>query len=330
MSFQSQVYQVLICSPSDVQEERALIERATHAFNALHAFDMKTVLLPVRWETHTAPEMGDRPQAIINKQIVEASDILVAVFWTRIGTPTGVAESGSVEEIKEFMAKGKPVLLYFSDAPVAQESVDPEQYKRLIEFKREYKQKGLIESYSAIEEFVDKLQPHLVRTVRSMNKVASSEQHNSEQPGAVPLGGIGNGAPKGTLPSPLEVLGLPGTISITTLNIDLNRFVREFDIEWAAERDSNPLNTDEAKLILKKADRRLIDLRSHPSIYEHTDIASGLDEILRSLRALQRHRVYIDGGKSFREFWSFGDSILEKLKDLSKQVIEIARKQSGI
>lgn len=109
---------------------------------------MGTVLLPVRWETHTSPKMGDRPQAIINKQIVEACDILVAVFWTRIGTPTGVAESGSVEEIKEFIAKGKSVLLYFSDVPAALASIDPDQYKRLTEFKQEYKQKGLIESYS--------------------------------------------------------------------------------------------------------------------------------------------------------------------------------------
>lgn len=328
MAFKSQVYQVLICSPSDVQEERDIIENTAHAFNALHAHDMKTVLLPVRWETHTSPEMGDRPQAIINKQIVEDSDILVAVFWARIGTPTGVAESGSVEEIKEFMAKGKPVLLYFSDAPVALASVDQEQYKRLTEFKQEYKQKGLIECYSDREQFSEKLYPALVRTVRSMNAAILSANNNTDAPETE---SVARPSAAGVdIPSPLDVLGLPGTISISSFNLDLNRFVRELEIEWSAERDSNPVNTDEGKAILRKADRKLITLRSNPAVYEHSDIAGGLDEVLRSFRALQRHRLYIDGGKSFREFWELGSNTVNKLKSISEQVLGIARKQTGV
>jgi len=42
--------------------------------------------------------MGDRPQAIINKQLVDDADILVAVFWTKLGTATGAAMSGSVAQ----------------------------------------------------------------------------------------------------------------------------------------------------------------------------------------------------------------------------------------
>jgi len=59
--------------------------------------------------------MGDRPQAILNKQLGEISNILIGIFWTRLGTHTGQAESGTVEEIEEFMKAGKPVLLYFSN-----------------------------------------------------------------------------------------------------------------------------------------------------------------------------------------------------------------------
>src|SRR5438270_8352332 len=40
---------------------------------------------PLRWETHTAPEYGRRPQEVINRQIVDHCDFLVGVFWTRVG-----------------------------------------------------------------------------------------------------------------------------------------------------------------------------------------------------------------------------------------------------
>jgi hypothetical protein len=39
---------------------------------------------------------------------------LIGVFWTRVGTPTGIAESGTLEEIERVAAEGKLVMLYFS------------------------------------------------------------------------------------------------------------------------------------------------------------------------------------------------------------------------
>lgn len=332
MGFQAQALQVLICSPSDVPEERSTIEKVIHAVNALHAHDMGTVLLPVRWETHTSPKLGDRPQAIINKQIVEGCDILVAVFWTRIGTPTGVAESGSVEEIKEFMAAGKPVLLYFSNTPVAPASVDPDQYKRLTEFRVEFQKKGLIESYSDIGEFSDKLHPHLVRTVRDLK--TKSGAGTAAAAGARPnpvKAPVPASTPASTppikMPTPLAAMGLRGIVSMMAFNSELGSFVRQIDIEWSAERDSDPINTDEGKMILRKFDRKLIALRADPCVYEHPDIAASLDQALRSFKSLQRHQVYMDGGKSFREFWETGNSIIESLKALSIMVTERATKR---
>jgi hypothetical protein len=32
--------------------------------------------------------MGDEPQKIINKRILKDADLLVGIFWTRLGTPT--------------------------------------------------------------------------------------------------------------------------------------------------------------------------------------------------------------------------------------------------
>jgi hypothetical protein len=113
------------------------------------------------------PLMGDRPQEIINSQVLEDSDLLIAVFWTRLGTPTDEAGSGRVEEINKHLEAGKPALIYFSSTPVQLESVDEAQYRALKEFKEECKERGLIQTYDSPSEFRDKLYDHLSITINT-------------------------------------------------------------------------------------------------------------------------------------------------------------------
>jgi hypothetical protein len=65
------VLNVLIASPSDVSEEREAVTNDVLAWNAANYASTGIMLNPVRWETHSYPASGDRPQAILNKQIVE-------------------------------------------------------------------------------------------------------------------------------------------------------------------------------------------------------------------------------------------------------------------
>jgi len=85
----------MVASPSDVSQERVIVRDVIAEWNAVHAKDRKTVLIPLGWETHATPEMGDRPQAIISGQLLKDADLRVAMFWTRKGSPTGVANSGT-------------------------------------------------------------------------------------------------------------------------------------------------------------------------------------------------------------------------------------------
>jgi hypothetical protein len=156
MSYSATVYKAFIASPGDVMVERGVIRDVLGEWNVVNADHRKQVLLPVGWETHSTPEMGDRPQAIINKQILSGCDLLVGVFWTRIGTATGDYQSGTVEEIEEHIKAGKPAMLYFSSAPVMPDSVDPEQYRRLKEFRSSCQSRGLYESYTDVQDFRNK------------------------------------------------------------------------------------------------------------------------------------------------------------------------------
>ncbi|CUS37658.1 DUF4062 domain-containing protein [Candidatus Nitrospira nitrificans] len=165
MSYTARVVKVMIASPSDVAKERQIIRDVVQEWNAVHAEDRKTVLMPIGWETHATPAMGDRPQAIINKQLLRTCDLLVAVFWARLGSPTGVADSGTVEEINEHLASGKPAMIYFSAVPVRLDSVDEQQYEKLRAFKADLRSRGLVEEYDDLTTFRTLFARHLAQQV---------------------------------------------------------------------------------------------------------------------------------------------------------------------
>jgi len=165
MSYPATVLKVMLASPSDVTDEHKIARNIISEWNVIHAEDRKTVLMPVEWETHASPEMGERPQAVINKQVLKDCDVLVAIFWTRIGTPTGSAPSGTVEEIEEHIAAGKLALIYFSSAPVPPDSIDSEQYTALRKFKESCRKRGVVEEYKNPQEFQEKFSRQLAQTV---------------------------------------------------------------------------------------------------------------------------------------------------------------------
>jgi len=161
MSYQASVFNVMIASPSDVPAERAQVRAVIHEWNAIHSLTRKIVLLPLGWETHASPQMGAAPQAIINDQVLAKADLVIGVFWTRIGTQTEEYESGTVEEIERHIGAGKPVMLYFSSSPVEPDSVDPAQYSKLKAFRASCQNRGLYEPYNSVSAFREALNRHL-------------------------------------------------------------------------------------------------------------------------------------------------------------------------
>lgn len=161
MSYNAKVFKIMIASPSDVTEERNITKEVIYEWNAIHSESKNIVLLPVGWETHSSPEMGLPPQEIINKQVLEKSDLLVGVFWTRIGTKTGEYISGTVEEIEKHIKQGKLTMLYFSSKPINPDSINQEQKIRLDEFKESCKNRGLYYPYNDLENFRKEFSKHL-------------------------------------------------------------------------------------------------------------------------------------------------------------------------
>lgn len=156
MSYNAKVFNVMTASPGDVAPARNIVREVVYEWNTVHSYTKHFVLMPVGWETHSSPEMGRTPQKIINDQILEKCDLLVGVFWTRIGTETDEYISGSVEEIEKHIESGKPTMIYFSNQPVLPDSVDAEQYAKLKGFRSSLKNRGLYETYDNYSGFKDK------------------------------------------------------------------------------------------------------------------------------------------------------------------------------
>jgi hypothetical protein len=177
MSFKAETYRVLIASPSDLSEERQAATEAINDWNSQHSVAESIVLLPVKWETHAMPQAGVRPQGAINDQLVRGCDILVCMFWTRIGTSTGVAESGTVEEIDQFVAAGKPALLYFSSRPIDPNKIDLKQHKKLKSFKEATYKTALTGSFKGVDELRQILLRDLMRQVRELKATQPSRRN---------------------------------------------------------------------------------------------------------------------------------------------------------
>lgn len=162
-------YEVLIASPNDVAPERHVVAEVIADWNSAHARPTGIVLQSRRWELDIVPQMGERPQALINKQLVEEADILIGVFASRLGTPTGMAPSGTVEEIEHFVKLNRPVMLYFSTGPVPHDH-DPSQFQRLKEYQRQIASSGIYFEFEGVEDLRRKVTRHLAQTMATVTR----------------------------------------------------------------------------------------------------------------------------------------------------------------
>lgn len=161
MAYSALVIPVMIASPGDVAVERNIAREVIHDWNDINSQRSKVMLAAVGWDSHSSPELGARPQQLINERVLKDCDLLIGIFWTRLGTPTGKAQSGTVEEIEEHVASGKPAMIYFSSKPVSLESVEIEQYRQVKTIRESWQQRGLIETFDDPHEFRQKLAKQL-------------------------------------------------------------------------------------------------------------------------------------------------------------------------
>jgi hypothetical protein len=184
MAYSATVLEIMIASPGDVSSERQLIREVALEWNDLNTHSERVVLLPVGWETRAAPDLAGRAQGLVNERVLARCDLLVGVFWTRIGSATGDHESGSVEEIKRHVDFGKPAMIYFSSQPVAPASIDGGQFERVRIFKDWCQERGIVGTFNNTPDFGAQLRRDLTNILRDnpylRQQVGNRGIHSSE------------------------------------------------------------------------------------------------------------------------------------------------------
>lgn len=217
MSWQPTALRVMIASPADVKAERKAFDEAILSWNSSHSEWLGVVLVPTRYERDSTYALGMRPQELINREIVDRAEIMVGAFWTRLGTPSGVEPSGTVEEIKRFHAQGKPVILLFSDASIPPSAVDPEQYSQVLEFREWAEKNGLFGEYSSLEDFRSQVKDQLLRTVQTLRAGRTTRARGTPTVPADPIDTADIERPTDTLePVDLEQITVKKLLRLTT------------------------------------------------------------------------------------------------------------------
>jgi len=173
---------LLISAPGDVPvQDMATIRKTISQWNLNLGRVVGLTVLPVSWTEHAIAEFGDRPQAILNNQIVEEADFAVALFYDRLGTPTGEADSGTAEEINVLVEAGKSVAVLVNSSPrppLSGSALD--ERKLLSSYLEELREKALVFEYAHEGDLVGHLNNFLSRATAQFQQ--SVEASKEEEP----------------------------------------------------------------------------------------------------------------------------------------------------
>lgn len=169
----AQPFRIVLATPSDVDLECAAVVRVVDELNRAIARYIGAEVKLSHWKTDTAPGFDPRgPQGLIDDRLkINGADAFVGVFWTRFGTPTGDAQSGTEHEFwcayNSWKTSGRPrIMMYFSKVPAAPRGPDDTaQWTRVLEFKRDFPREGLFWEYDSREEFENVVRVHLTQVL---------------------------------------------------------------------------------------------------------------------------------------------------------------------
>jgi len=171
----------MLISPGDVDEERQALIDACKEWNGTQGNLLGAEVQMLRWDKDCVPDMSSHPQNIVNQQILQKCDFAVAVFWSRLGTPTEKFDSGSVEEVETLRKMGKRLLVYFREGNIPPDSAKNGQYSQLVGYRDKWGAKGLLGSYHDVPELAEKFTEHLTNLVKEFLQHSNVEEPLSEE-----------------------------------------------------------------------------------------------------------------------------------------------------
>jgi hypothetical protein len=178
----SLVVRVFVASPSDVRDEREQLETLISEMNKIWGKTLSVIFELIKWETDIYPAFGSDPQSVINSQLDDDYDVFIGILWSKFGTKTPRAESGTLEEFERAYSRlkseyNKPeIMMYFKDTPLPPSKISPADMLKIQEFKESISSRGGI--YGTFEDatgFQSSLRAHLSAVAQKFMKLRTDE-----------------------------------------------------------------------------------------------------------------------------------------------------------
>ncbi len=197
-----ELVKLTLCGPADVAKEIAIASEVINDWNCRHGEQRGFWVKHQHWSTDSYPDAQETGQGAINKQLIDSTDILVAIFWSRIGTATANAQSGTVEELQRAIKAGKKVMVYFSDLEAPHAGASSDQANRLWEFRQQLRAERSCWTFQSRSRFRDDFATHLALMLNDFplrpNRHARRKprdngvRQSARGPGNIQIAGDGN------------------------------------------------------------------------------------------------------------------------------------------
>lgn len=164
--------EMFVASPGDVAKERQAIRRVVSELERSIGSVIALNLRPFLWEHDLGPGVHlDGPQGLVDAHSnLSRCDVLVGVFWNRLGTQTADGKTGTEHELAAAYARwnrtGRPhIMVYFSKKPISQTPDSLEQGGLLLDFRKTLPKEVLSWEYRSHQEFERLFREHLTRHI---------------------------------------------------------------------------------------------------------------------------------------------------------------------
>ncbi|WP_291427136.1 hypothetical protein [Deinococcus sp.] len=235
--------------------------------------------------------------------MTDKADLLVAVIGNKLGSSTGVAESGTVEEILRFHESGRPVKLYFSERGIltASQARDKELRKeldRVAVFRQKIQNMGLYATYKDLTEFSEKIRLHIMQEIRSIRDAGHTNK------------------------LPIREIVTATQIAAIEFSDELRRFrhsVSTLQVQWRTEEISQSSSYDQGKRIMA---RLMSAVTSHlPGLIdEHgQEKVIPIEKTLPDINRIKQANP-VAGPEFHKEFWDTGT---QAFRDLQSAIEEL-------
>jgi hypothetical protein len=160
-------FRIFLASPSGLDHYRRAAREAFEHVRLTIASPRAVAFDPIGWED--IPAGFGRPQSIINAKLDECN-VLIGILGKQLGTPTGEAESGFVEEYERMAARARarePVSIRIYPLRLTDEDLaDPgDKLKSVLNFRDQLYRDVLVTEVGGVEDFALRLYRDLVALV---------------------------------------------------------------------------------------------------------------------------------------------------------------------